>query len=521
MKKLFLLIFAIVILEVSAGAPINVRKTAPSAVTLKPKLVLAIMVDQFRYDYLLRFRDSYHDGLELLLTKGAVFTNARYDHFPTVTSTGHATFLTGAYPAVSGIIGNEWYDRDSGRMIQSASDESVRLVGGAKGAGASPHNLLVSSIGDEMKMADQGRCRVVGISLKDYSGVLAAGHMANGVYWFDVKTGNFVSSSYYVAELPGWVNAFNAGRPAERFRGAEWLGTSLPEEPGPELYGMLQRTPFGNLLVEEMAEEAVKAEQLGRRSATDLLVLSFSSNDFIGHQYGPDSDQVRDVSVKTDQVLGKLFGFLESRVGMANVTVVFSADHGVAPVPEINAEHKMPGGRISFAAVADAVEKALTQKFGEGKWIVGAPEATIYLNRDLMKSRKLTEEEVEREAAQAALSLPHVFRVYTREQLLRGCPMEDSVGRRVMHGFSMRRGADVYVLPEPYYLAGAARTTHGTPFGYDTHVPVIFMGPGIKAGRFHECIAVNDVAPTLATLLGIEIPSGSEGRILSEIFARP
>jgi len=518
MKKLVLLIFILVSLEVSAQTPVK-TEAVPGKQPAKPKLVVAIIADQFRYDYLTRFGSEYKEGLRQLLTRGAVFTNARYEHFPTFTSVGHAAFLTGAFPSVNGIIGNTWYNRSIGKTIPSAQDTSVQQVGGGGGVGSSPQNLLVSTLGDEIKIAGQGKNRVIGISFKDYSGILASGRMADGVYWFDDKTGNFVTSSYYMAELPAWVKKLNEAKRADSYKGVEWLGTKLAAETGPKLYGMLRITPFANELIEEMAEAAIKGEKLGLDSDTDLLMLSFSSNDYVGHFNGPDSEQVKAVSVATDRMLGKLFRYLDAQVGMANVTVVFAADHGVAPMPEVNTKRKMPGGRVEVASILNTAKKAITDKFGDGNWIAAAPEEAIYLNWDFIRAKKLDEADVALEAAKAIQSLPHVFRVYTREQLMRGVPAADAIGRRVANGFSYSRGADIYVILDPYYIGmGGGSTTHGTPFGYDTHVPVIFMGPGIKAKRFYTSIAVTDVAPTLATMLGVEIPSGSEGRILSEIF---
>jgi arylsulfatase A-like enzyme len=271
-------------------------------------------------------------------------------------------------------------------------------------------------------------------------------------------------------------------------------------------------------LIESFAERAIQAGQLGRRNVCDLLAVSFSSNDYVGHELGPDAPEVRDISIRTDRVLGKLFQFVDAQIGMQNVLVVFTADHGVAPLPEVNAQRKMPGGRMPAGIVRETVQKALTQKYGEGKWITSPSEHSLYLNRDLIREKKLDEAEVNRTAAQAALGIPHVFRVYTREQLMNGSALEDQVGRRVMNGFYVRRGADVYIMLEPYWMFAPHGTTHGTTFSYDAHVPVTFMGPGIKAGNFYEAIAVNDIAPTLATILSIEFPSGSVGRVLSEIF---
>ncbi len=483
----------------------------------KPKLVLAIAVDQFRYDYLTRFRDQYNGGLARLLTRGAVFVNARYEHFPTVTAIGHSTFLTGATPSMSGIIGNDWYDREAGKSVTSVSDDSVRVLGGEGDGGASPRRLLVSTVGDELKIAHDGRPRVFGISIKDRSAILPSGHMADGAFWFDQKTGRFVSSTYYFADLPAWVKDFNAGNPAGQYRGAAWLNRKMPDVPE-KLYPAIPSSPFGNELIESLAERAMQSEQLGKRGETDLLALSFSSNDFIGHAFGPDSPEVREISLRTDRLFDKLFRFLDAQVGMQNVLVVLTADHGVAPLPEIAAGRKMPGGRMPAGSIRDTVEAALTAKYGPGKWILSPSEHSLYLNLDVIREKKLDRADVDRTAAQAALTIPHVFRVYTREQLMNGEALEDQVGRRVMNGFYVRRSADVYILLEPYWMFSARGTTHGTTFSYDAHVPVIFMGSGIKAGRYYEPVAVNDIAPTLAAILDIETPSGSVGRILSDIF---
>ena len=506
MKRLLALLLAAV---AAAAAP------AP----VKPKLVLAIAVDQFRYDYLNRFRSEYTAGFDRLLKKGAVFTNARYEQFPTVTAIGHSTMMTGATPSISGIVGNDWYDREAGKNVTSVSDDSVKILGGRGEAGASPRRMLVSTVGDEMKMAGQKQPKVIGISLKDRSAILPAGHMADGAYWFDNKTGGFVSSTYYFSDLPAWVKDFNASKPADRYKGAQWLGKKFPAEPGEKLYASMPVSPFGNELIESFAERAIQAEQLGGHTVPDLLAVSFSSNDYVGHELGPDAPEVRDISIRTDRILGKFFDFVDAQVGMQNVLVVFTADHGVAPLPEVNAQRKMPGGRMPPGIVRDTVQKALTQKYGDGKWITSPSEHSLYLNQELIRDKKLDQAEVDRIAAQAALGIPHVFRVYTREQLMNGSTLEDQVGRRVMNGFYVRRGADVYIMLEPYWMFAARGTTHGTTFSYDAHVPVIFMGPGIRTGRFHQAIAVNDIAPTLATILNIEIPSGSVGRVLSEIFS--
>jgi hypothetical protein len=502
----------------SSAVAIFLAATASYAAAPKPKLVLAIAIDQFRYDYLTRFRADYSGGLARLLTKGAVFTNARYEHFPTVTAIGHSTFMSGATPSISGIIGNDWYDREAHKNVTSVSDDATKLLGGKDAAGSSPRRMLVSTVGDELKMSGRGKTRVIGISLKDRSAVLPAGHMADGAFWFDGKTGNFVSSTFYFADLPAWVKDFNAGRPADRYKGEHFGKKTLPAEAGEKLYESLPASPFGNELIEMLAERAIQAEQLGQRDATDLLAVSFSSNDYVGHELGPDAPEVREISILTDKLLDKFFRFVDSKIGIANVLVVITADHGVSPVPEVNAGRKMPGGRMPAGIVQDTVQAALAKKYGDGKWILSPSEHSLYLNLDLVHSKNLDAAEVNRAAAQAALTIPHVFRVYTRERLMNGAALEDQVGRRVMNGFYVRRSADIEIMLEPYWMFAARGTTHGTTFNYDAHVPVIFMGPGVKPGRYHANIAVNDIAPTLATMLDVETPSGSVGRVLSEML---
>jgi hypothetical protein len=502
-----------------AAAGLLILFTSPltAQVEPRPRLVILVAVDQFRADYLQRFRADYSGGLDLLLTKGAVFEDARLEHFPSVTATGHSTFLTGATPSLSGIIGNEWYDREQHRNVTSVSDEAVKLLGGSPGSGSSPHRLLVSTVGDELKLSDKSRSRVIGISLKDRGAILPAGHMADGAFWFDARTGNFVSSTYYFPELPGWVHQFNALRAGDRFKGVEWMGRRFPAQPGPGLYEALPASPFGNDLVEEFAERAIRAERLGQRDVTDLLSVSFSSNDYVGHAFGPDSPQVRDISVRTDRLLGKFFAFVDKQVGLRNVVIVFTADHGVVSLPDLNATRRMPGGRVSDAGLRDAVQRALEKRFGEGEWISGTGEFDFYLNRDLIAGKKLSQSEVEQVAADALLAIPHVFRVYTRAGLMNG-PPPDPVTGKVLNGFNVQRSGDVWVLLDPYWIAAAKGTTHGSPFVYDIHVPLMFMGPGIRAGRYFDPVAENDIAPTLAAILGVQFPSGSVGRILHEMF---
>ncbi len=489
-----------------------------AATPKKPKLVVAIVIDQFRYDYLTRFRAEYHAGFERLLTQGAVFTNARYIHFPTVTAVGHSTFLTGATPSLSGIVGNDWYDFGEHKQVTSVSDNGTTLLGGT-GEGSSPHRLLVSTVGDELKMWDARKSKVVGVSLKDRAAILPAGHMANGAYWFDPKSGNFVSSTYYFPDLPGWAKDFNSTQPAAKYRGFTWLNHKLPEDLN-ALYPALETSPVGNELVEKFAEAALRAEQLGKHDVPDVLAVSFSSNDYVGHRYGTYSPEEHEVTLQTDAALGRLFEAIDRQVGLENTLIVLTGDHGVAPSAAEDAANHMPGGRMAPGAVRDAVQAALVKKYGDGNWILGSSDLQLYLNRDFISTKNLDLAEVERVAAAAAMQVPHIARVYTRSQLAAGALPNDAVTRLIENGFNLERSPDLEFVPEPYWLFTTSTATHGSPYGYDNHVPVVFLGSGIRPGRYDGTIAVNDIAPTLATILEVETPSGSVGRVLTEMFGQ-
>jgi predicted AlkP superfamily pyrophosphatase or phosphodiesterase len=493
------------------------------------RLVLLIAVDQFRYDYLTRFRSEFHQGFDRLLSHGAVFTDASLEHYPTVTAIGHSTMLTGATPSVSGIVGNDWYDRETAQTVTSVSDPGVQLLG-AEGTAASPHRLLVSTVGDEIKLAagvPRGATegpRVIGISLKDRSAILPAGHAADAAYWWDQSSGHFVTSTFYRSTLPDWVSAFNAKRLPDSFAGRTWsLLTSpsttlrqMPAEAGQSLYQAVYGSPFGNEVLLGFVQTALEHEQLGQRGVTDLLSVSFSSNDSVGHTYGPDSPELRDITIRTDAFIGTLLDRVDALVGLDHTIVAFTADHGVAPTPEVLASHGLPAGRMASKDLFDPIEQALVQRFGEGKWILATAGSSPYFDYDLMAKLKADPVEVRRVAAAAAAKVPHVARVYTRDQLMHGEVYADRIGRRILSGFNQERSGDLEIVLEPYWLRQAKGATHGTPYNYDAHIPLILMGPRVQAGEYDEHVALNDLAPTLATLVHVEIPAGSSGRVLTE-----
>lgn len=496
----------------------------------KPKLVVGIIIDQFRYDYLTRFRADYHGGLNELMTQGADFTNAFYTQVPTVTAVGHSIFMSGAMPAVSGIISNAWYQRSEEKVVTSVCDWNEKIVGApTETAGpkctdadpASPRRLLVSTVGDELRTAHSDS-KVIGISIKPRGAILPSGHRAAGAYWFDDATGRFVSSTFYMEQLPEWATVFNNRNLPAKYIDQKWEGFpqwNFHAANGHPAFEAIPASPWGNNLVEEFAESAITGEKLGQRADTDLLTISFSSNDYVGHRVGPDAPEVRDMAIRTDQLLGKLFRLIDAKVGMKNVIVVLSADHGVASTPQQDEKTKMPGGYVK-ANAESIVQAALEARFGAGTWVItGGGETSIYLNHRTIATAKTPEAELYAVAERALLDAPqlHVARVYTRPQLQQGVT-GDFIAQAETNGFNASRSGDIAIVLEPNYIPGASGTSHFSPYNYDRHVPVLLMGPGIRAGQYDETIQPNDIAPTLATMLAIQTPSGSSGRVLTEML---
>src|SRR5215203_2519913 len=552
------------------------RRTQPS-VQKRPRLVLLIAVDQFRYDYLERFGDLFGpNGLRRLLRDGASWTQSNYDHTPTYTAPGHGTIMTGAYPAETGIIGNEWLDRASGTRITSVSDDSRKSLGGGPNEiASSPWRLMASTIGDELRLATNDRSRVIGVSVKDRSAILPAGRHANAAYWFSTVSGNMVSSSYYFEQLPAWVTAFNDAKPADKYFGAKWERL-LPEDeyvkrtgpdnpawevvaastgdtsgfphtitgnakaPSQPFYWALDSSPFTNDMLVSFAQQAILNERLGQDDDTDVLTVSFSANDYVGHRFGPYSQEVMDVTLRTDRQIATLLDFVDSRVGLANTLVAFTADHGVSPIPEQAAALGLGGARLKTADLFAVIGKAISArynphgktpdpsadyllKYSEGgtmrEWFINS---NLYFNYDALSRDGVDVEEFSQVVVRAALNVPGIARCFTRVQLLRGATsITDPIERRVLHGFSPSRSGDIVFVPEPFkYLGDLITATHGSAYSYDTHVPTIIMGAGVNAGRYTEAATPADIAPTLSALLRVTPPSNATGRVLIEALRK-
>ncbi len=521
-----------------------VRKTAQPSKSPKIKLVLGIVIDQFRYDYLTRFADQFGEGGFKRLTQGgANFTNANYPYTPTVTACGHAVFMSGSAPNENGIIANEWYDRETAKKVTSVSDPNTKLLGGKDGSGSSPHRLLSSTIGDQLKLHTNGRAKVIGISMKDRAAILPSGKKPNGAYWYDTATGRMVSSTYYFNDLPDWVESFNQSKSADAYFGRKWekllpeaaYSRSLPDDspfetwkfgktfphtinggedkPGSKFYNQFEATPFANEMIANFAKLALEKEQLGADDIPDLLTVSFSANDILGHNTGPNSPEAQDITIRTDHILADFFSFIDKKVGLNNTVIAFTADHGVAPVPE-HAQTYGLGGRIESNDITAVINKTLSTRFGENKYIALVSYGNVYF--DYAKLDKILHAEAERIAAEAVRKINGVAECFTRTDILSGHLPRTRVANSVALGFNSERNGNLVIIPKPFWISGEDATTHSTPYSYDTHVPVIFYGAGVKAGTFSVFSSPLDIAPTLATILKIEFPSNSVGQVLGE-----
>lgn len=535
----------------------NNRRTAQRASASKPKLVLVIVVDQFRYDFLERFGDLFgNSGFKRLINQGAFFTNANYDYVPTVTAAGHAAIFTGSIPSQNGIVGNAFYDRDIGKVRIMVTDDSAHFLkaSGASqnGGAASPRDLIGSTIGDQMRFATNFQSKVVAASLKDRAAVLPGGQRPNGAYWYSDASGEFISSDYYFKELPAWVKKFDGSNKPDKYFGMKWervlppaaylraqadnlpqqrspLGPHLPlvvnggeDTPGSKFYAAFPYSPMASEYLEEFGKVALEAESLGADEFPDLLSISFSSPDLTGHAYGPDSQEVEDTYIRLDRVIADLLGFIDKKVGLANTIIAMTGDHGVAPVPEYIKSKGYDAGRLSSREVIDAANKALGARFGEGKWIVGFVNDQLYLDQKLIADKKISAAEAERVAGEAALSVSGIVSYFTRTQIMEGRMPASAVARRVTNGFYPKRSGDVWITTKPFYFFGeGVATTHGSPYNYDTHVPVILFGAGVLPGRYNAACTPSDIAPTLAALLAIEPPANRTGRVLVEALGEP
>ena len=506
--------------------------TSASAYNGHPKLVVVIVIDQFRGDYLERYRDQFGDaGFRFLLDHGAYFPNCYYNYANTRTAPGHSTLFTGAYSNGHGIAANEWWDPKKKRMVTSVEDDGTKLVGVAGDRpGASPHNLLADTLGDELKLATQGKARVFGVSLKDRAAILPAGFAGDAAYWVEPKSGAWVTSTYYRDDLPKWVQDFNSTRP-EKYWNREWKdaqGTLLrstahrKSRDGAEasFYEVIGSTAFGNEYEFEFAKELMVYENVGRGPATDLLSISLSPNDILGHQVGPDSPEMQQMALDLDRELADFINFLGHQIGLADVWIALSADHGVSSLPDAVKKLRIPAANLNAGKLEAQINRALTAKFSPGHpaAYVKLDYPLAWLDQDAFAASHVREHDAET-AVGEAMKQAGLRDYYTKSQLSAGEVPNTALGRKFLNSYSPEGSWYVMGVPDVYSVGPGQGTDHASPYNYDTHVPLAFYGLPFQAGTYRTNAEPVDLAPTLASLLGINAPTHAVGRVLTEALA--
>jgi len=515
---------------------------------LKCKLILVISVDQMRYDYLTRFRDLYKGGFRELLSHGAVFSNANYRHANTETGPGHSVILSGRHASHCGIVMNRWYDPFLRKAV-NVVDDPVQSVIGGQGRNASPANFLGFTLGDVLKQKFP-ESHVVTVALKDRAAILMGGRCADGAFWFESEGGRFVTSSYYTKSVPKWLGEWNSRRVPDEYSGKSWTrllkDTSLYEKYAGKdevlgeadgkdtvfphefhskvgetrFYDELRRSPYADELVLSLATEILKAYNLGKNQSTDILAVGFSATDYIGHNFGCDSQEIMDQMLRLDLTLEKLFQVVDSRVNLAKTLVVLTADHGSMPLVESLKAKGIDARRVRPAELVTPVAKALQTKYPNVQGLVSSVEVPdFYLDEEVIAKHGIRRGEVESTIASALLSTGVVDAVYTQSQLMYGAGAQDPYWNLYQNSFFEPRSPHVIARLKKYIYLGdyPGGTGHGSPYEYDTHVPIVFLGPGIMGGTYPNPCGPEDIAPTLAQLLGIDFPRESDSRLLMEM----
>ena len=506
--------------------------TFASAYNGHPKLVVVIVIDQFRGDYLERYRDQFGDsGFRFLLDHGAYFPNCNYNYANTRTAPGHSTLFTGAYSNGHGIAANEWWDQKKKRMVTSVEDDATKLVGiaGDK-TGASPHNLLADTLGDELKLATQGKARVFGVSLKDRAAVLPAGYAGDAAYWIDPMSGAWVTSTYYRNDLPKWAQDFNASRP-QKYWDREWKDSqgvvlrSTAHRTGKKggdagFYEVVGSTAFANEYEFEFARELMVYENVGRGPATDLLSISLSANDILGHQVGPDSPEMQQMAIDLDRELAGFINFLGHQIGLANVWIALSADHGVSSLPDAVKKLRIPAANLDATKLEAQINSAMAAKFSPGHpaSYVKLDYPLAWLDEDAFTAAHVREHDAE-VAVGEAMKQAGSRDYYTKSQLAQGAVPNTALGKKYLNSYSPEGSWYVMGVPDIFTVGPGKGTDHTSPYSYDTHVPLAFYGLPFQAGTYRTSAEPVDLAATLASLLGINAPSHSVGRVLTESLA--
>ncbi|MCU0419622.1 MAG: alkaline phosphatase family protein [Cyclobacteriaceae bacterium] len=525
----------------------------------RPRAVVGIMVDQMRMEYLSRFESKLGEhGFKRLMREGFTLRNAHYNYMPTVTGPGHASVYTGTTPAVHGIIGNEFFDKVSKKMVNCVEDPAHKPIGSEGGNGdVSPWRLLSTTITDELKLFTQKRAKVISMSIKDRGAVLPGGHMADAAYWYDSKTGRFITSTYYMNQLPTWVDQFNKQNKADAYLNQPWTTTFPPDqyvESGPDAspyerkfsgkpvsafpynlkemrakngnFDLLVYTPFSNDYLTEFATKAITEEKLGADEITDFLCLSYSTPDILGHAVGPNAVEIEDMYIKLDKNIEQLLTTLDKTVGVGNYTVFLTADHAVADVPQYLKDQRIPAGTLNAENLKVRLADFLAAHYPGKKLIENISNEQIFLNHQAFSDepRKAGVDLliVKELIGQFLMDTEGVHTYFTESQLRQSDFAEGGIKGSVVRGFHHKRSGDLAVVLEPGWFASGwvQGTTHGAPWTYDTHVPILWFGKGIPSGSSVRYYAITDIAPTLSMLLGIKLPNGCSGQPIEELFQK-
>jgi predicted AlkP superfamily pyrophosphatase or phosphodiesterase len=535
---------------VAAAAP----KTALAPAVARPKLVVGIVIDQMRWDYLVRYRPLFkaNGGLTRLLSQGYSCENTLIPYTPTVTACGHTCAYTGSVPAIHGITGNAWWDNQLMRSVYCSEDKTVKGVGSKTDADGqmSPRNMLTTTIGDELRLATNFKSKVVGVAIKDRGAILPAGHSATAAYWYEGASGNFITSTYYTNQLPSWVNEFNNRKVVDSLYKLAW-NTVLPTATYADYatadqkeyeskplgkdalgfpydlskfigkdYGKISSTPYGNTLTAEMAKAAVVAEKLGQSGNTDMLAVSFSSPDYIGHSFGPNSWENVDDYVRLDEELGSFFTFLDKQVGAGQYTVFLTADHAVAHVPGFMKENKLPGGVVDDAGMQKEMNAQLKAKYGIDNLVVSMYNYQVYLNHNKLDSAKIDDAPIKKWIADFAKKNDAIANAFSTSDIMT-TPITKTLREMLANGFNPRRSGDVQLIFKPGFIEGGnTGTTHGLWYPYDAHIPLLWYGFGINKGSTNKETYMTDIAVTLAALLKVQMPSGAVGKVIEEVIKK-
>jgi predicted AlkP superfamily pyrophosphatase or phosphodiesterase len=513
----------------------------------KPKLVVGIVIDQMRWDYLYRYQERFgNDGFKRIMSKGFNCQNTMINYLPSFTAPGHACIYTGSVPALHGIASNDWYDNVQQRDWYCVEDTTVAPLGGkGKNGKMSPRNLLASTITDELRLSSNMASRVYGISIKDRGSVLPAGHLGNGAYWFDDKAGNFISSTYYGSELPKWMQDFNNGKLADKYIAQPWetlypINTykqsladnnpyegKLKGEQAPTFphkvtttgnYDALRYMPAGNTIVFDAARACIEGTSLGQQGSTDFLCLSLSSTDYAGHLFAPNSIEVEDMYLRLDKDLGAFLSYLDNKLGKGNYTLFLTADHGGAHNSKYLNDLKMPAGNAPESAVRKELNGYLAGIYGDSL-VREMTNYQVYLNEQLISKKNIDREKLKKDITTWFTRQDGVaFAVDMENMDVAGLP--EPLKAMTVNGYNRKRSGCIEVILEPGWYSGyaATGTTHGSWNPYDSHIPLLWYGAGIPKGETYRTVHMTDIAATLAALLHIQMPSACVGEVIGEVL---